>query len=156
MIIQAQWPGRPLRKRRSQVTDRIEKKLEELESLDYTRPITTLGPDHDLPQSAGHHQGRRRRAHVGASPQHDHRHQRPVPARRRRPRLQRPLRRRLTATSTHSPADGVTQRQLRDYVEQVRAKVLTVPNVGKVNMIGAQDEVDLSGIFAPQDRGIRH
>ena len=38
-------------------------------------------------------------------------------------------------------ADGLTQRQLRDYVEDVRAKVLTVPNVGKVNLIGAQDEV---------------
>ena len=38
-------------------------------------------------------------------------------------------------------ADGLTQRQMRDYVEDVRAKVLTVPNVGKVNLIGAQDEV---------------
>ena len=38
-------------------------------------------------------------------------------------------------------ADGLTQRQLRDYVEDVQAKVLTVPNVGKVNLIGAQDEV---------------
>ena len=38
-------------------------------------------------------------------------------------------------------ADGLSQRQLRDYVEDIRAKVLTVPNVGKVNLIGAQDEV---------------
>ena len=38
-------------------------------------------------------------------------------------------------------SDGLTPRQLRDYVEDVRARVLTVPNVGKVNLIGAQDEV---------------
>lgn len=38
-------------------------------------------------------------------------------------------------------ADGLTQRQLRDYVEHVRREVLTIPNVGKVDLIGAQDEV---------------
>ena len=38
-------------------------------------------------------------------------------------------------------SDGLSQRQLRDQVEDVRAKVLTVPNVGKVDILGAQDEV---------------
>jgi multidrug efflux pump subunit AcrB len=38
-------------------------------------------------------------------------------------------------------SDGLSQRQLRDYVESARAKILTVPNVGKVELIGAQDEV---------------
>ena len=38
-------------------------------------------------------------------------------------------------------ADGLSQRQLRDYVEQVRSEVLTVPSIGKVQVIGAQDEV---------------
>src|SRR5690606_12041739 len=38
-------------------------------------------------------------------------------------------------------ADGLTQRQLRDYVEDARRRVLTVPNVGKVDLVGAQDEV---------------
>ncbi len=37
-------------------------------------------------------------------------------------------------------ADGLTERQLRDRVEDVRAKVLTVPNVGQVDIVGAQDE----------------
>ena len=37
--------------------------------------------------------------------------------------------------------DGLTQRQLRDRVEDIRAKVLTVPNVGKVDILGAQDEM---------------
>ena len=30
-------------------------------------------------------------------------------------------------------ADGLSQRQLRDYVEQVRSEVLTVPSIGKVD-----------------------
>jgi multidrug efflux pump subunit AcrB len=38
-------------------------------------------------------------------------------------------------------SDGLTLRQLRDQVEDIRAKILTVPNVGKVDILGAQDEV---------------
>ena len=38
-------------------------------------------------------------------------------------------------------SDGLSQRQLRDQVEDIRAKVLIVPNVGKVDILGAQDEV---------------
>jgi multidrug efflux pump subunit AcrB len=38
-------------------------------------------------------------------------------------------------------SDGLSQRQLRDHVEDIRAKVLTVPDVGKVDILGAQEEV---------------
>ncbi|MCZ7166928.1 efflux RND transporter permease subunit, partial [Salmonella enterica] len=38
-------------------------------------------------------------------------------------------------------ADGMSMRQLRDYVEQVRAEIRAVPGLGKVEMIGQQDEV---------------
>lgn len=38
-------------------------------------------------------------------------------------------------------ADGLNMRQLRDYVEQVRAEIREVPNLGKVEMVGEQDEV---------------
>ncbi|NQD58427.1 efflux RND transporter permease subunit, partial [Pseudomonas sp. CM25] len=38
-------------------------------------------------------------------------------------------------------ADGLTLRQLRDYVEQARAEVREVPNIGKIEMVGTQDEV---------------
>jgi multidrug efflux pump subunit AcrB len=37
-------------------------------------------------------------------------------------------------------SDGLTPRQLRDYVELARSRILTVPNAGKVDLIGAQDE----------------
>ncbi len=58
MVIQAQWPGASVEETAQQITDRIEKKLEELESLDFTRSITTPGTDDDLRQSARHHQSR--------------------------------------------------------------------------------------------------
>ena len=39
MVIGAQWPGASPEEMTRQVTDRIEKKLEELESLDYTKSV---------------------------------------------------------------------------------------------------------------------
>ena len=43
MVIQAQWPGASAEEVTRQVTDRIEKKLEELETLDYTKSVTVAG-----------------------------------------------------------------------------------------------------------------
>ena len=43
MVIQAQWPGASAEEITRQVTERIEKKLEELESLDYTKSVTVAG-----------------------------------------------------------------------------------------------------------------
>ena len=37
-------------------------------------------------------------------------------------------------------ADGFTHRELRDYVEEVRSQLLLVPDVSKIEMLGAQDE----------------
>ena len=37
-------------------------------------------------------------------------------------------------------ADGFTHRELRDYVEQVRSRILNVPDVSKVEIMGAQEE----------------
>ena len=41
--MQANWPGATAEEVTLQVTERIEKKLEELESLDFTKSITTAG-----------------------------------------------------------------------------------------------------------------
>jgi AcrB/AcrD/AcrF family len=43
MVIGAQWPGASPEEMTRQVTYRIEKKLEELESLDYTKSVTVAG-----------------------------------------------------------------------------------------------------------------
>ncbi len=37
-------------------------------------------------------------------------------------------------------ADGFTHRELRDYVEDMRSQLLQVPDVSKIEMLGAQDE----------------
>ena len=37
-------------------------------------------------------------------------------------------------------ADGFTNRELRDYVEEIRSRLLQVPDVSKVDLIGAQPE----------------
>jgi multidrug efflux pump subunit AcrB len=37
-------------------------------------------------------------------------------------------------------ADGFSHRELRDYVEDVRSQLLRVPDVAKVDLVGAQDE----------------
>ncbi|MCA1952051.1 MAG: efflux RND transporter permease subunit [Hyphomicrobiales bacterium] len=140
MVIAAQWPGATVGDTALQVTDRIEKKLEELDSLDYTRSQTTPG------QSV---------IYVNLK---DSVRSRDVPSIWMKVRNMVSDVRRELPQGVVGPifnddfgdvygnvyaftADGLTQRQLRDYVEDVRAKVLTVPNVGKVNLIGAQDEV---------------
>ncbi len=139
MVIQAQWPGASPQEMTRQVTDRIEKKLEELESLDYTKSVTVAGQTTvfvylldktkasdvkptwvrvrnliadikgDFPQGV-----------VG--PEFDDRFGD------------------VFGNIYAFTGDGLSQRQLRDYVEDIRAKVLTVPNVGKVDILGAQDE----------------
>jgi multidrug efflux pump subunit AcrB len=139
MIIQAQWPGASAAEVTRQVTDRIEKKLEELESLDYTKSVTTAGKTivfvNLLPTTKARdvpYEWLKVRNMIGD----------------------------IEATFPQGvvgpffndrfgdvygnifafTADGLTQRQLRDYVEFARSKVLTVPNVGQVQIIGARDE----------------
>ena len=139
MIIQAQWPGASAEEVTRQVTDRIEKKLEELESLDFTRSITTAGQTIVF---------------VNLLPTTKARDVQPTWVR---------VRNMIGDIKGDLPSgvvgpffndhfgdvygniyaftsDGLTQRQLRDRVEGVRSKVLTVPNVGRVDMVGAQDE----------------
>ena len=140
MVIQAQWPGASPEEITRQVTDRIEKKLEELELLDYTKSVTVAGQTTVFVYL----QDSTKAANVA-----------PTWAR---------VRNMIADIKTDFPqgvigpffndrfgdvfgniytftSDGVSQRQLRDLVEDIRAKVLTVPNVGKVDILGAQDEV---------------
>ena len=140
MVIQASWPGASAEDTTRQVTDRIEKKLEELESLEYTKSITTAGQTTVF-------------VNLLAT----------TKARDVNPTWVR-VRNMINDIKGQFPdgvvgpvfndrfgdvygniyaftSDGLTQRQLRDRVEEVRAKVLQVPNVGRVDIVGAQDEV---------------
>lgn len=140
MVIQAQWPGASAEEVTQQVTDRIEKKLQELDSLDRTRSLTTAG---------------KTTIFVDLLPTTKARN---VPATWQRVRnmigdIQQQFPSGVVGPFFNDQfgdvygnifaftADGLNQRQLRDLVEDARTKVLTVPNVGKVDIIGAQDEV---------------
>lgn len=43
MIVQANWPGATVEEMTNQVADRIERKLQELTTLDYTKSYSTSG-----------------------------------------------------------------------------------------------------------------
>ncbi len=139
MIIQVQWPGASAEEVTKQVTDRVEKKLEELESLDFTRSETVAGQTtifvELLPTTKAKDVNAiwmRVRNMIGdikgdfpsgvIGPFFNDRFGD------------------VFGNIYAFTSDGLTQRQLRDLVEDARAKVLTVPNVGKVDIIGAQDE----------------
>ncbi|PDT02819.1 ACR family transporter [Rhizobium chutanense] len=139
MVITAQWPGASAEEVTRQVTDRIEKKLQELESLDYTKSQTVAGQT---------------TVFVELLPTTKAKDVAPTWLR---------IRNMIADIKGDFPSgvvgpffndrfgdvfgniyaftsDGLSQRQLRDLVENARSEVLTVPNVGKVDVIGAQDE----------------
>ncbi|MBB4481858.1 efflux RND transporter permease subunit [Rhizobium etli] len=139
MVITAQWPGASAEEVTRQVTDRIEKKLQELESLDYTKSETVAGQT---------------TVFVELLPTTKARDVAPTWLR---------IRNMIADIKGDFPSgvvgpffndrfgdvfgniyaftsDGLTQRQLRDLVENARSEVLKVPDVGKVDVIGAQDE----------------
>ena len=140
MVIQTRWPGATQEETLKQVTDRIEKKLEELDSLDYTKSYTRPGESTVFV------------------------YLRDTTSAKAIPQIWYEVRKKIDDIRSEFPqglqgpafndefgdvfgsiyaftADGLTQRQLRDYVEQIRADIRAVPNLGKVQMIGAQDEV---------------
>ena len=140
MVIQAQWPGASAEEVTRQVTDRIEKKLEELESLDYTKSVTVAG------QTTVFVYLRDSTKASDVAPTW-------VRVRNMVADIKGDLPQGVIGPGFNDrfgdvfgniyafTSDGLTLRQLRDQVEDVRAKILTVPNVGKVDILGAQDEV---------------
>ena len=140
MVIQAKWPGASAEEVTKQVTDRIEKKLEELESLDYTKSITTPGQTtvfvnlRDNTKAGDVVPTWLRVRNMIADIQGDFPSGVIGPA--FNDRFGDVFGNIYALTS-----DGLTQRQLRDRIEDVRAKVLQVPDVGRVDIVGAQDEV---------------
>ena len=140
MVITAEWPGATVEDTINQVTSRIERKLEELDSLDFTRSMTTPGQTTIFVELKG-------KTKIPAVPATW------VQVRNMINDIRSQFPQGVVGPSFNDrfgdvfgsvyafTSDGLTQRQLRDYVEDVRAKVLRVPNAGKVDLIGAQDEV---------------
>jgi len=140
MVIQTRWPGATVDETLSQVTDRIEKKLEELDSLDYVKSYTRPGEStvmvflRDTTKADAidgiWYQVRKKIDDIrGEFPQG----------------LQGPSFNDEFGDVFGSiyafTGDGLSMRQLRDYVERVRAEIRSVPDLGKVQMVGQQNEV---------------
>ncbi|NWB48948.1 efflux RND transporter permease subunit [Pseudomonas gingeri] len=140
MIIQTKWPGATVDDTLEQVTDRIEKKLEELDSLDYVKSYTRPGEStvfvflrdttsgKDIPQIW--YQVRKKIDDIRGD----------FPQGIQGPGFNDEFGDVFGSVYAFT-SDGLSMRQLRDYVEQVRAQIRDVPGLGKIQMIGEQDEV---------------
>lgn len=139
MVVGAAWPGATVDETLSQVTERLERALQETNHLDRVRSYTTAGQTTifvDLKQST-----------------------RPEDV----PNVWYEVRRNIGDIRHTLPqgvvgpvfnddfgstfgiiyaftADGYTFRELRDHVEAARSRLLAVPDVAEIEVIGAQDE----------------
>lgn len=139
MVVSTKWPGANTADTLKQVTDRIEKKLEELPSLDYVRSYTKPGDSlvyvnlkDSTPASKVPDLWYQVRKKVN-----DIRHTLPQG-------IQGPFFNDEFG-DTYSivyafTSDGFSSRELHDELEEVRARILATSGVAKVDFIGLQDE----------------
>ena len=139
MVVQAAWPGASVEETFKQVTERLERTLQETPRLDYLRSFTRAGvttifvnlegktPAREVPDIWYHV-----RKSIG-----DMRSTLPVGV--VGPGFNDEFGETFGIIYGFT-ADGFTHRELRDYVEDVRSKLLHVPDVSKIEILGAQDE----------------
>lgn len=139
MVVQAAWPGATLDETLLQLTERLERTLQETPNLNTLRSFTSAGvttifvdlkgstPASEVPDTW--YQVRKRVADI--------RHT--LPAGVVGPGFNDDFGDTF-GTIYGFTADGFTHRELRDYVEQARSRLLRVPDVSKIEIIGAQDE----------------
>jgi multidrug efflux pump len=139
MVVQAEWPGASVDEMINQVTDRIEKKVQETPHLDFVRSYTSAGrtvvlvnlldstPSKDVPDVW--YQVRKKVDDIRGS----------LPAGVIGPAFNDEFGDTYGIIYAFT-ADGFTPRKLRDHVERVRAELLRVRDVSKIEVIGAPDE----------------
>ncbi|ACB95033.1 efflux RND transporter permease subunit [Beijerinckia indica] len=139
MIVQASWPGATLDETLLQVTERIERKLQETKSLDFLRSYTSAGVTTIFVNLKGSTRPAdvpdiwyQVRKNIG-----DIRHT--LPAGVVGPGFNDDF------GDTYGliygfTADGFSDRELRDHVEEIRSRLLNVQDVSKIEVLGAQDE----------------
>jgi multidrug efflux pump len=139
MVVQAAWPGATLEDTVSQITERIERRLQEVPGLDYLTSYSRAGITTIFVNLRGDMPGREVpdrwydvRKKVG-----DIRHT--LPNGVLGPFFNDEFGD-LFGIIYGFTADGFTHRELRDFVEDARSRLLLVPDVSKIEIIGAQDE----------------
>jgi multidrug efflux pump len=139
MVVQATWPGATINDTLEQVTERLERKLQETPNLDYLRSYTSAGQSTVFVNLKG------------STPS------KAIPdiwyqVRKKIGDIRNTLPQGIVGPGFNDEfgdtfgivygftADGFTHRELKDYVEDVRSRLLQVPDVSKIDIIGAQDE----------------
>jgi multidrug efflux pump len=139
MVVQVGWPGATVSDTLQQITDRLERKLEETPNLDYLKSYTIPGqatvfvnlkdstpaaqvPDiwYQVRKKVGDIRGSLPQGVVGPGFNDEF-------------------------GDTYGivygfTADGFTHRELRDTVDDVRKQLLELPDISKIDVLGAQDE----------------
>ena len=139
MVVQVGWPGATVSDTLEQITDRLERKLQETPNLDYLKSYTTAGQATIF-------------VYLKDST-------RPAQV----PDIWYQVRKKVYDIQNDMPqgivgpgfndefgdtygivygftADGFTHRELRDYVDDVRKQLLELPDISKIDVLGAQDE----------------
>jgi multidrug efflux pump len=139
MVVQASWPGATVEETLKQVTERIERKLQETPKLDFLRSFTSSGVTTIFVNLQGDTTAREVpdiwyhvRKSIG-----DIRHT--LPAEIVGPGFNDDFGDTFGIIFGFT-ADGFTHRELRDHVEDVRSRLLQVADVSKIEILGAQDE----------------
>jgi multidrug efflux pump subunit AcrB len=140
MVVQAAWPGATVEETTKQVTERLERQLQETPHLDFLRSFTRAGVTTIFVNLKGSASAKevadtwyQVRKNIG-----DIRHT--LPDGVVGPGFNDDFGDTFGIIYGFT-SDGFTQRELRDYVEDIRSKLLLVPDVSKIEMLGAQDEV---------------
>ena len=139
MVVSAAWPGATVEETLNQVTERLERTIQEADYLDRVRSYTTAGQTTifvDLKQSTPPHkvpdiwyQVRKNVGDMRGS----------LPAGVIGPGFNDDFGNTFGIIYAFT-ADGFSFRELRDYVEAARSRLLHVPDVSKIEILGAQDE----------------
>ena len=139
MVVQAAWPGATVEETLKQVTERLERKLQETPHLDFLRSFTRAGVTTifvNLKGSASAkevadtwYQVRKNVGDIRST----------LPAGIVGPGFNDDFGDTFGIIYGFT-SDGFTHRELRDHVEDIRSKLLLVPDVSKIELLGAQDE----------------
>src|SRR3979411_2840110 len=139
MLVQVLWPGANIYDTLQQVTDRVEKKLQETPGLDYIRSYTVAGTSTVFITLKGSVLSRdvpdvwyQVRKKIGDIRQY-------LPQGIVGPFFNDEFGETYGVIYAFT-ADGFTQRELRDYVESARTRLLATNDVSKIDIFGAQDE----------------
>src|SRR6266850_2491995 len=139
MVVQVLWPGANITDTLQQVTDRAEKKLQETPGLDYIKSYTLAGTSTVFITLKGS---------VVSRDVADVWYQ----VRKKISDIRQNLPQGIVGPFFNDEfgetygviyaftADGFTQRELRDYVESARTRLLSVNDVSKIDFFGTQDE----------------